>query len=152
MAKKSENKSEFSFSKVGDLLKKINQKIPIIIEDEYKERKFIDSGVYLLNAALSGKMLDGGVEFGKIFTVAGDSGTGKTFIALSIAKNCQKSGMGLIYIDTEYTINLQELPLLGIDNNPEKFKLIRGNKVEDINLLLSQLLDSLKSEKIKNTF
>ena len=94
-------------------------------------------------------MLDGGVEFGKIFTVAGDSGTGKTFIALSIAKNCQKSGMGVIYIDTEYTINLQELPLLGIDNNPEKFKLIRGNKVEDINLLLSQLLDSLKSEKIK---
>lgn len=153
MAKKTEkgaDKKSFSFSKVGDLLNSISKSVPVVIESEIKERKFIDTGVYLLNAALSARMLDGGIEFGKIFTVAGDSGTGKTFIALSVAKNAQKNGMGVIYIDTEYSLNLDDLSKYGIDNNPEKFKLIRGNKVEDINILLTQLLDSLKEEKIKN--
>ena len=151
MAKKVEKeKKGFSFSKVGDLLNNISKNVPVIIESEVKERKFIDTGVYLLNAALSARMIDGGIEFGKIFTVAGDSGTGKTFIALSVAKNAQKSGLGVIYIDTEYSINLDDLPKYGVDNDPEKFKLIRGNKVEDINILLTQLLDSLKEEKIKN--
>jgi RecA/RadA recombinase len=149
MAKKTEKKS-FSFSKVGDLLNNITKKVPVIIETEIKERKFIDTGVYLLNAALSARMVGGGIEYGKIFTVAGDSGTGKTFIALSVAKNAQKSGMGVIYIDTEYSLNLEDLSKYGIDNDPEKFKLIRGNKVEDINILLTQLLDTLKQEKIEN--
>ena len=150
MAKKKTEKKGFSFSKVGGLLDNITKKVPVIIESEIKDRKFIDTGVYLLNAALSAKMLDGGIEYGKIFTVAGDSGTGKTFIALSVVKNAQKSGMGVIYIDTEYSLRLDDLPKYGVDNDPDKFKLIRGNKVEDINILLTQLLDELKSEKLKN--
>jgi len=149
MSKKVEKKS-FDFSKVGSLLNNISKNVPVIIETESKERKFIDTGVYLLNAALSARMLDGGIEYGKIFTVAGDSGTGKTYIALSVAKHAQKSGMGVIYIDTEYSLNLDDLSKYGIDNSPEKLKLIRGNKVEDINILLTQLLDSLKEEKKKN--
>ena len=150
MAKKKTEKKGFSFSKVGSLLDNITKKVPVIIESEVKDRKFIDTGVYLLNAALSAKMLDGGIEYGKIFTVAGDSGTGKTFIALSVVKNAQKSGMGVIYIDTEYSLRLDDLPKYGVDNDPDKFKLIRGNKVEDINILLTQLLDELKEEKLKN--
>ena len=150
MAKKKTEKKGFSFSKVGGLLDNITKKVPVIIESEVKDRKFIDTGVYLLNAALSAKMLDGGIEYGKIFTVAGDSGTGKTFIALSVVKNAQKNGMGVIYIDTEYSLRLDDLPKYGVDNDPDKFKLIRGNKVEDINILLTQLLDELKEEKLKN--
>ncbi|NCZ71414.1 MAG: hypothetical protein EBY80_14885 [Actinobacteria bacterium] len=120
-----------------------------MIQTEVREKKFISTGVYLLNAALSADMLGGGIQHGKIFTVAGDSGTGKSFIALSIARHAQKSGMGVIYIDTEYSIELADLPKYGVDNSPEKFKLINGNKVEEINILLTQLLDSLKEEKVK---
>lgn len=144
------NQKKFTFSQVGNLLNEITKKVPVIIETEVKEKKFIDTGVYLLNAALSADMLNGGIQHGKIFTVAGDSGTGKTFIGLSIAKNAQKDGMGVIYIDTEHSLNFEDLPNYGIDNDPEKFKLLRGNKVEDINILLTQLLDSLKEEKVQN--
>jgi len=150
MAKKQSKKEGFSFSKVGDLLNSITSKVAIVIETEAKEKKFISTGVYLLDAALSARMLGGGIEYGKIFTVAGDSGTGKSFVALSAAKNAQKDGMGVIYIDTEYSIQFGDLPNYGIDNDPEKFKLVRSNKVEDINILLSQLLDELKQEKLKN--
>lgn len=148
MAKKTLTK-KFSFSQVGDLLESISKNVPIIIETENTERKYISTGVYLLDAAISARMLNGGIEYGKIFTVAGDSGTGKTFVALSIAKNAQKQGIGVIYIDTEYSIRLDDLPKYGVDNHPDKFKLIRGNKVEDINILLTQLLDTMKQEKQK---
>lgn len=150
MAVKKKSVSKFTFSKVGDLLDNITKSVPVQIEREVKEKKFIDTGVYLLNAALSSNMLSGGIQHGKIFTLAGDSGTGKSFIALSIAKNALDKGMGVIYIDTEYSINLEDLPNYGIKNDPDKFKLIRSNKVEDINILLSQLLDTLKEEKVKN--
>jgi len=146
---KKEEKSSFSFTKIGDILSNITKSVPVIIQSEVREKKFISTGVYLLNAALSADMLGGGIQHGKIFTVAGDSGTGKSFIALSIARHAQKSGMGVIYIDTEYSIELADLPKYGVDNSPEKFKLINGNKVEEINILLTQLLDSLKEEKVK---
>jgi RecA/RadA recombinase len=146
---KKEEKNSFSFTKIGDILSNITKSVPVIIQSEIREKKFISTGVYLLNAALSADMLGGGIQHGKIFTVAGDSGTGKSFIALSIARHAQKSGMGVIYIDTEYSIELADLPKYGVDNSPEKFKLINGNKVEEINILLTQLLDSLKEEKVK---
>jgi len=37
---------------------------------------------------------------------------------------------------------------MGIDNSPEKFRLIRSNKVEDINITITQLLDELKKQKM----
>lgn len=146
MAKKKSG-SSFNFTKVGKLLDGISDKISIDIEKEVKSKKFIDTGIYLLNAAMSGDMLNGGIQHGKIFTLAGDSGTGKSFIALSICKKAQESGMGVIYIDTEQAIDLVDLPNYGIDNDPSKFILVRANKVEDINITLTQLLDELKEEK-----
>jgi len=146
---KKEDKGGFSFTKIGDILNNISKSVPVIIQNEIKEKKFIPTGVYLLNAALSADMLSGGIQHGKIFSVAGDSGTGKSFIALSIARHAQLSGMGVIYIDTEYSMELSDLPKYGVDNSPEKFKLINGNKVEEINILLTQLLDHLKEEKVK---
>ena len=37
---------------------------------------------------------------------------------------------------------------MGIDNSTDKFRLIRSNKVEDINISLTQLLDELKEAKM----
>ncbi|NBP56232.1 hypothetical protein EBU71_06810 [bacterium] len=151
MAKtKKEQKTGSSFTAIGDILNNISKSVPVIIQNEIREKKFVSTGVYLLNAALSADMLGGGIQHGKIFSVAGDSGTGKSFIALSIARHAQQSGMGVIYIDTEYSLELSDLPKYGVDNSPEKFRLINGNKVEEINILLTQLLDHLKESKIKN--
>jgi hypothetical protein len=64
MAKKQE-KSKFSFSKIGDILDGIAEKVPIIIDNEIKEKVFISTGVYVLDAALSSRLLGGGVENGR---------------------------------------------------------------------------------------
>jgi RecA/RadA recombinase len=148
MAKQVKEVKKFEFSKVGSILDNIGKTVPIQIEKEIKERKFLSTGVYLLDACLSGKLLNGGISTNRISCVAGESGAGKSFICYSVAKNAQKQGYSIIYIDTEQSIDLEDLPNYGIDNSLEKFRLIRSNKVEDVNMLLTQLLDELKGQKI----
>lgn len=146
MAKKEVKK--FEFSKVGTILDNIAKSVSINIEKEVKERTFISTGVYLLDAALSAKMLGGGIATSRITGLIGESGAGKSFIAYSICKSAQKDGYSVIYIDTEESLDLEDCPKFGIDNSLEKFRLIRSNKVEDVNILLTQLLDDLKEQKL----
>ena len=146
MAKKS--KSKFEFSKIGNIMDSISKKVPIHIDNEIKEKKFISTGIYILDAAISARMLGGGIPNNRIFCVAGESGTGKSYLAYSITKNAQKEGYSVIFIDTEWSIDLEDLPKLGVDTSDDKFMLVRSNKVEDINITLTQLLDELKQEKL----
>lgn len=140
---------KFEFSKVGSILDNIAKSTPILIEKEVKSRNYISTGVYLLDAALSAKLLGGGILGGRIFGLLGESGAGKSFIAYSICKSAQKDGYSIIYIDTENSIDLEGVAKMGIDNSPEKLRLIRSNKVEDINITLTQLLDELKNAKLE---
>jgi len=147
MAKKKESK-KFEFSKVGSILDNIAKSVPIQIEKEVSQKTFITTGVYLLDAALSGRLLGGGVANNRITGFAGESGAGKSFVAYSCAKHAQKAGYSIIYIDTEQAIDLEDLPKFGIDNSLEKFRLVRSNKVEDVNMMLTQLLDDMKEQKM----
>jgi RecA/RadA recombinase len=148
MAKASKEVKKFEFSKVGTILDNIAKSLPIQIEKEVKEKKFISTGCYILDAALSARLLGGGVANNRITCFAGESGAGKSFLAYSVSKAAQKEGYSIIYIDTEQAIDLEDLPKFGIDNDLDKFRLIRSNKVEDVNMLLTQLLDELKTQKL----
>lgn len=148
MAKQTKEIKKFEFSKVGTILDNISKTVPIVIEKEIKEKKFISTGCYLLDAALSAKLINGGILCGRIFGLLGESGAGKSFIAYSICKSAQKDGYSVIYIDTENSIDLDSISSFGIDNSTEKLRLIRSNKVEDINISLTQLLDELKEAKM----
>jgi len=149
MAKKEVKEvKKFEFSKIGSILDNIAKTIPIQIEKEIKEKKFITTGVYLLDAALSGKLLGGGFATNRITAFAGESGAGKSFICYSCVKHAQKAGYSVIYIDTEQAIDLEDVSKYGIDPSLEKFRLIRSNKVEDVNMVLTQLIDDLKEQKL----
>jgi len=149
MAKQSGKEvKKFEFSKVGTILDNIAKSVPIQIEKEIKEKQFITTGVYLLDAALSGRLLGGGISTNRITAFAGESGSGKSFLAYSVSKHAQKAGYSVIYIDTEQAVDLEDLPKFGVDNSLEKFRLIRSNKVEDVNILLTQLIDDLKEQKM----
>lgn len=147
-APKTKDVKKFEFSKVGSILDNIAKTIPIQIEKEIKEKKFITTGVYLLDAALSARLLGGGISTNRITAFAGESGSGKSFLAYSVSKNAQKEGYSVIYIDTEQAIDLEDLPKFGVDNSIDKFRLIRSNKVEDVNMMLTQLVDELKEQKM----
>ena len=148
MAKSVKEVKKFEFSKVGSILDNISKTVPIIIEKKVKEKTFISTGVYLLNAALSADMLKGGVSTSRITAFAGESGSGKSYLCYSVARHAQADGYSIIYIDTEMSIELGDLTNHKIDITPEKFRLIRSNKVEDVNILLTQLINELKEQKL----
>jgi RecA/RadA recombinase len=149
MAKtQSKEVKKFEFSKVGSILDNIAKTVPIQIEKEIKEKKFISTGIYLLDAAMSGRLLGGGVATNRISVFAGESGAGKSFLAYSVSRQAQKQGYSIIYIDTEQSADLEDLPKLGLDVSLDKFRLIRSNKVEEINITLTQLIDELKEQKL----
>jgi len=148
MAKVTKEIKKFEFSKVGTILDNISKTVPIQIEKEVKEKTFIPTGVYILDAALSGRLLGGGIATNRITAFAGESGSGKSFLAYSVSKNAQKMGYSIIYIDTEQAVDLEDLPKFGVDNSLDRFRLIRSNKVEDVNITLTKLIDDLKEQKM----
>ena len=148
MAKAVKEIKKFEFSKVGGIIDNISKTIPIKVEKEVKAKTFITTGVYILDAALSGRLLNGGIATNRITAFAGESGSGKSFLAYSVSKHAQKDGYSVIYIDTEQAVDLEDITKFGIDIDLEKFRLVRSNKVEDVNMLLTQLIDELMQQKL----
>jgi len=144
MAKK---KTTFSFADMQKTMGVISKKAGILIDTDITERTYINTDIYMLNALLS-KSIYGGVSDNRMTVFAGPEAVGKSYLCYNIARNAQKIGKNVIYIDTEFSIELSELTDFGIDVSPEKFMLIRSNKVEDIKLMMAQFLDTLKQEKI----
>lgn len=149
MAKK--NKGKFEFSKIGKIVEGISDKVGFTIEDEdgAKGREFIDTGIYILNALFSKSILSGGIMNNRITALAGPSGVGKSFICYNICRNAQEQGYSILYIDTEFSIELSDMESYGLDISADKLRLLRINKVEDMKLTLTQTLDELKNAKME---
>ena len=147
MAKK--NNSEISFSDMRGMMENISKKTAIVIEKDKKEFSYIDTGIYMLNALLSKSILHGGISKNRFTVFAGEESVGKSYLCYNIAKNAQKEGYSVIYIDTEFSIELAELEEFGIDITEDKLMLIRSNKVEDLKMMISQFLNNLKEQKLK---
>ena len=105
----------------------------------------IDTGSYILNAAMSGSLY-GGVPNNKITAFAGESATGKTFFVLGVLKKFLDDNPdgGVIYFDTEAAVTKDMMKTRGIDVNrvvisePQSIEEFRTNAVR----MLTSYLDS----------
>lgn len=148
MAKKS--KGKFDFSKIGKIVSGISEKTGILVEDSdnVTKKEFIGTGIYVLNALFSKSILHGGIQNNRITAIAGPSGVGKSYLCYNICREAQKDGYSIIYIDTEFSIELEDMVSYGIDTDASKLQLVRTNSVEDMKIMLTQLLGELKEEKL----
>ena len=154
MAKKRATKKqkEFNFSNISDLIDNISKKEIISVEDFDKEKKFISTGIHVVDALLSKSILKGGISNNKITIIAGPKQTGKSFISLNIARHAQQEGYNIVWIDTEYSIEKGDFDMYGIDtSNKDKFLLIRTNIVEKIKMFMMSFLDALQKLKDSGT-
>ena len=136
-----------SFKEITGFLENLSKKTTIQLENSNKKRTFIDTGIYILNALLSKSILTGGLSKNRITVFAGPTGVGKSYICYNIARNAQKEDYRVFYIDTEHSIELEDFSDFGIDISEDKFQLLRTNKVEDLKVVLTQLIDWLKNQK-----
>jgi len=79
---------------------------------------WIDTGCYILNGMVSGSLY-GGIPNNKITALCGESGVGKTYIALGVMKNFLDSDPEalVIYYDTEAAVTRQMMENRKIDTN-----------------------------------
>lgn len=92
--------------------------------------KYIDTGSYALNALLSGS-LNGGIASNKIIALAGDSGVGKSWFALSVVGSFLKENpTGIcMYFESESAITSDMIKGRGID--PKRIAVIGISTVEE---------------------
>jgi RecA/RadA recombinase len=97
---------------VGNEMAKLIDETPLSSDPQ----RFYDTGSYMMNALITGDFFKG-VPEGKITSLAGDPGTGKTFIALSVVKNFLNEHQNghVIWYDTENAITKEMFTDRNID-------------------------------------
>jgi RecA/RadA recombinase len=110
---------EYSITELQKELKKINPFGDVISKNDFsKITEWIDTGNYHLNAVFSGDLF-GGIPNNRTICLAGESGTGKTFLMLNMCRELQSKGYYVIYYDTEGAVDIDNIQNFGVD--PDQF-------------------------------
>ncbi len=136
---------------LSDLVKKLDDEHTTIAAEGKSSAEFsgtIDTGSYILNAALSGSLY-GGVPNNKITAFAGEAATGKTFFVLGVMSQFLKTNPdgGVIYFDTESAVTNEMMQQRGIDtqrvvkSEPESIQRFRHTSLQVLDNYLEQPLD-----------
>ena len=104
-----------------DMVKEMADPDTFMLDDGLHSSEFtgsIDTGSYILNAALSGSLF-GGVPNNKIVAFAGREATGKTFFVLGLVKKFldDNNDAGVIYYDSEAAVTKAMMADRGIDTS-----------------------------------
>lgn len=105
---------------------------------------YIPTGNYICNACLTGSVFKGAPN-NRILCLSGESGTGKTYLLMNMAREAQKKGHYVIWYDSENAIELSQLVQFGVD--PEKFRYEPVGTVQDFKTSITQTLDLLIEQK-----
>ena len=130
-----------------DKLRSVLQKKSIAVGISEPDQ-WLSTGNYALNFNLTGNFMKG-IPNRRTVMFWGLSGTGKTFIVSSIAREAQKTGYLIVYIDTEDAIHTEYLEKIGVDLSDENFLPIRVSTLEEITEVMSSCFNTFdKDEKI----
>lgn len=111
---------------------------------------WIDTGSYMLNAIISGKIRGGGVPDGRVSMLYGESMTFKTSIVLRILANAQKNGRIPVIFDTENAVDPESAARAGLDNS--KVKYIPTFNIEQCRNNIHKFLTNVKEQGLEGKF
>ena len=146
MAKKSTTST--SSGSIFDIIQSVDKGVEIIEESAGAQiNDYISTGSYILNACITGSLFKG-IPAGRVVTLVGDPGAGKSFLALSVCREAQKNGYTPIYLDSEGAQDVQTVSRLGIDT--KKFMIKQVNTITEVSsfiLNLTSKLDTIPEEQ-----
>jgi recombination protein RecA len=129
-----------AFAKFNDILEK-RAKTHIDLKGFADINEYIPTGNYLLNAQLSGSLF-GGYPNTRSIGIAGDPGSGKTFLCMNAVREMQKLGYYCIYIDTEGAIDSTDFPKFGA--NLEQLKYYRMGLISEVKFFIYEFIKTMK--------
>lgn len=135
MAKK--NSIGGTSSSIFDIISKVDDSAEVLAESKSAVIKdYIDTGSYILNAAISGSLFKG-VIIPRITCIAGEKATGKSYLSLSICRNAQKKGYTPIYLDSENAIDIDFVKRLGCD--PTNFVIRQVTTISEVSTFIANV-------------
>lgn len=106
---------------------------------------WISTGNYALNYAVSSDFRKG-IPLGKVTMLAGQSGSGKSYIASgNLAKNAQEAGYFVVLIDSENALDTDWLHALGVDTSEDKLLKINAAMIDEVAKIISDFMKNFKS-------
>ena len=161
MAKKKEE-TKIDFTTLSDKEKqKIIDKAWAVLDDTNPEASmlsealsnintFDDTGCCMLNALLSGRIVDGGFPEGRMTVLAAPSSVGKSYIGLQAAALAQKKGKRILIFDSENAIDREFASNLGLDVSKVKYFPVKS--IEQCKNSMYAFLDFVDKQGMKGQF
>lgn len=107
---------------------------------------WVSTGNYALNYAISSDFHKG-IPLGKVTMLAGQSGSGKSYIASgNLVKNAQDAGYFVVLIDSENALDTDWLHALGVDTSEEKLLKINAAMIDDVAKTINDFMKYFKNE------
>ena len=126
--------------------KDIAKSIPGLSVGFRDPKVWISTGNYALNYAISGRFRDGGIPLGKVTMLAGQSGSGKSFLAAgNLTSNAQKKDVFVVLIDSENALDEKWLKALDVDTSEDKLLKANLAMIDDVAKLISDFMKDYKS-------
>ena len=109
--------------------------------------EFIDTGIYIFNALLSGS-IHGGLPSNKITALAGESATGKTYFLMGMVKHFLDANPkgGVVYFESESAITKQMVIDRGID--AERMVMLPVTTVQEFRTQALKVLDRYMQQDV----
>jgi len=79
-------------------------------ESPYRNESWIKTGLPKLDG-----IIGQGIPRGRITEIVGNKSTGKTTLAMTIIRECQKNGLNCVFADVENSLNFKRAEELGVD-------------------------------------
>lgn len=142
MAKKTTSNEEGL--SVFDLITSVDNSAELLSESKSAViKEYINSGSYILNACMTGSLFKG-IPSGRVTTLAGAPGAGKSYLAVSACREAQKKGYTPIYMDSEGAIDRDFVERLGCDAT--KFVIKQVTTISEVSTFMANLLKKVNEQ------
>ena len=106
---------------------------------------WVSTGSFALNYLISGSFKKG-IPLGKVTVLAGESGSGKSYIASgNMIRNAQEQGIFVVLIDSENALDEQWLKDLGVDTDPNKLLKLNMAMIDDVAKTISEFMKEYRA-------
>ena len=138
-------KKDFTFDDLNKQLADLNPLGSVMDQSNFSEvTEWIHTGNYHLNACVSGSLF-GGWPNNRSCSVAGPSGTGKTFLTLNSVREAINMGYSIIYYDSEAAVDKEQMIKFGIDITKVNYQPM--NTVQDFRTSITTITQKMQEIK-----
>jgi RecA/RadA recombinase len=137
--------TSFTFDDINAELAELNPLGSIMETSDFSEvTEWLDTGNFHLNACVSGSLF-GGWPNNRSCSVAGPSGTGKTFLMLNTVREAINMGYSVIYYDSEAAVDKDLMKKFGIDTTKVSYQPV--NTVQEFRTSVTSITKKMQEAK-----